>query len=60
MPKNKLSSEFEKKLIDNAQLSYKQAQEKIKTSLNNISKDSGIEANKFLKSFLGINFERYK
>ena len=56
MPKNKLSLQFEKKLIDNTQLSYKQAQRKIKISLNNISKNSGIEANIFFKKFFRNKF----
>ena len=56
MPNNKLSSEFEKKLIDNTQLSYKQAQKKVKISLNNISKNSGIDANKFFKKFFRNKF----
>ena len=56
MPKNKLFSEFEKKLMDNIHLSYKEAQKKIKISLNNISKNSGIEANIFFKKFFRNKF----
>ena len=56
MQKNKSSLQFEKKLINNTQLSYKQAQEKVKISLNNISKNSGIDANKFFKKFFRNKF----
>jgi len=52
--KNKLSSEFEKKLINNIYLSYKEG--KVKILLNNISKNSGIEANKFFKKFFRNKF----